>query len=565
MLKTLTSRFRGDDLSHPLASDSGLEVILAGVPRNIPERTLFDLDQWLIESEHAAGKVSPSRLLQSVSRLDEEAVPVIGDCLDRYFDPRGRDHLSEQYWQTLVGHCQHATAAYLRYLQQSLKPIAEINTADRRQMAPAALRAMCWMMREKVLLRIRYRAPEAGWWQRVHDLLARAHACGVAAVRLKTFPGAAEETSVWQEYTQGLYFELAPVGSLSPENLETLDRILRLVAPGFQLKAESAGGDYSVDLTGTAGPVKTGPGIAQGTQWRHLNPASVYSHLLRLASQIKTEKALPDWLIGAPTSVDDTEDLLRALILHWSKQPPKRRGQRETRHDELLVVHGFALARRMLACSDFARSGRSLEYDSDLTKARRNRQESYFTTDEHHRKLVAETEVTTDPLEVLRKLELSGDRAMMEKWALADISGVGLGAIVPHLRAVHRVGSLIGFRFANEVDWRLGIIRRIGQDNQGRTSVGLESLPSGPSVCAQAKPANPTGKNIWHEIEGSGLGYVDALMVSPEKDELVLPADAFKPNLPVSLRVAGKGREIVLTELLDGGKDFVRVRFRPAD
>jgi hypothetical protein len=33
----------------------------------------------------------------------------------------------------------------------------------------------------------------------------------------------------------------------------------------------------------------------------------------------------------------------------------------------------------------------------------------------------------------------------------------------------------------------------------------------------------------------------------------------------VSLRVAGKGREIVLTELLDGGKDFVRVRFRPAD
>jgi hypothetical protein len=170
----------------------------------------------------------------------------------------------------------------------------------------------------------------------------------------------------------------------------------------------------------------------------------------------------------------------------------------------------------MVACSDFARSSRSLEYDSDLSKARRDRLESYFTTTEHHQRAVAQTEVRAGPLEVLRKLELSGDRAMTATWALVDISGVGLGATVPHLRAVHRVGSLVGFRFANEVDWRLGIVHRIGRDKQDRTSVGLESLPGGPAVCAQAKPANPTGKNIWHEIEGSGLGYLDALLVSPD-------------------------------------------------
>jgi hypothetical protein len=563
MLKNLASRFRGDDLSHPLASDGGVEGILAGVPRNIPERTLFDIDQWLAESEHAAGKVSPSRLLESVSRLDEEAVPVIGDCLRRYFDPRGRDHLAEQYWQTLLDHCRIATAAYLRYLQQSLKPIAEINAADRRQMAPAALRAMYWLMREKALLRIRYRAPEAAWWQKVHDLLARSHACGVAGVRLKVFAAAAEETSVWQEYAQGLYFELAPVGSLSPDNIETLDRILRAIAPSFQLKVDCAGCDYSIDLTGTIGPVKTAAGSAQGPQWRHLNPASGYGHLLRLAAQIKASKTLPEWLADAPASVDDVEAMLRTLILHWSKQPPQRRGQRQPRHDELLVVHGFALARRMLACSDFARSGRTLQYDSDLALAHRNRLESHFTTDEHHRRQVAtEQEPAASPLEVLRKLELSGDRAMMEKWALADISGVGLGARIPHLRAVHGVGNLIGFRFANEVDWRLAIIRRIGHTPEGRASVGLESLAGGPSVCAQAKPATPAGQTAWHEIEGSGLGYVDALLVSPTGNEMVMPAGAFAPNLPVDLRVAGKERKIVLSELVERGKDFDRVRFR---
>ncbi|HTY98281.1 MAG TPA: hypothetical protein VMB75_00490, partial [Rhodocyclaceae bacterium] len=558
MLKNLASRFRGDDLSHPLASNSGIEGILAGVPRNIPERTLFDLDQWMAESEHAAGKVSPSRLLESVSRLDEEAVPVIGDCLSRYFDPRGRDHLAEQYWQTMIGHCRIATAAYLRYLQQTLKPIAEINAADRKQMAPAALRAMYWLMREKALLRIRYRAPDAAWWQKVHDLLARSHACGVAAMRLRVFPKVGEETSVWQEYAQGLYFELAPVGSLSPDNIETLDRILRIIAPAFQLKVDCAGCDYSVDLTGTVGPVKIEPGSTQGPQWRHLSPLSAYNLLLRLAGQVKAAKALPDWLADAPADVENVEAMLRTLILHWSKQPPKRRGHRQPRHDELLVVHGFALARRMLACSDFARSGRSLQYDSDLVLAHRNRLESHFTTEEHHRREVeiAQEQAAITPLEVLHKLELGGDRAMMEKWALSDISGVGLGAHIPHLRAVHGVGNLVGFRFANEVDWRLGVIRRIGHTDEGKISVGLESLPNGPAVCAQAKPATPAGKTAWHEIEGSGLGYLDALMVSPEGNELVLPAGAFGPKLPVELRVAGRERHILLTELIEHGKDF---------
>jgi hypothetical protein len=32
-----------------------------------------------------------------------------------------------------------------------------------------------------------------------------------------------------------------------------------------------------------------------------------------------------------------------------------------------------------------------------------------------------------------------------------------------------------------------------------------------------------------------------------------------------SMRVAGKGREIGLTKSLEGGNDFVRVRFRPVD
>lgn len=561
MLKNLVSRFRKEDNSHPLASDAGVEGILAEIPRNIPERTLFDLDHWLAESEHAGNQVEPARLQRSVAQLDEAAFPVVAECLDRYFDPHGRDHLSEQYWQTLLGHCQQAAAAHLRFLEKPPRPAAELTAADRKPMAPAAVRAMYWLMRGKALLRLRYRSPDAAWWRTVHDLLARAHAFGLGGSKLTPFKDMAAETSVWQEYSHGMYLELAPLGSLSPEQIETLDRVLRSFAGQLALKAAATPDSCAIDLTGTAGPVKAEPGKTEGPQWRYLNPAPVYGQLLRLASQVRGDKALPDWLAGAPASVADTEAMLKMLILHWSRQPPKRRGQRQARHDELLVVHGLGLARRMVACSDFARSGRSLAYDSDLAKAQRDRLESHFTT-EGARQVAAAPAEAADPLEVLRKLELSGDRAMMEKWAVADVSGGGLGATIPHLRAVHRVGSLVGYRFANEIDWRLALIRRIGRDGRERTSVGLEALPGGPAACAQVKAASQAGKAAWHEIEGSGLGYLDAILASPEGDELILPAGAFAPNLAVALRIGGKDRTVVLAELLDKGKDFERVRFR---
>lgn len=559
MLKNLVSRFLGEDTSHPLGSDSSVGVIISDIPLANPERTLLDVGNWLDEAEHA-DELDPVRLVKSVRLLDNFAFPIFAECLGRYFDPHGRDHFSEPYWKTLTSHCRRAALNYTRFVRQQPKPIAEINTSDRKQLTQPAARAMYWLMREKQLLRLRYRSPDIIWWTTVHDLLARAHAYGIGSLKTSLFAELEGETTVWQEYTQGLYLDLAPIGSLPPDQVETLSRVLRWLAPQLMLKSVGAEDSYAIDLTGSNGLVKVKLGDAQGSRWRFLNPTPVYGQLLRLASQIHTEQALPSWLVQTPSSVADTEAMLRTLILHWSKQPPKRRGKREPSHEDVLVVHGLALARRMVACSDFARSGRSLQYDSDLASARRDRLESHFTTIDGAR--LAEEKQAPDPLEVLRKLELSGDRAMMEKWKLLDVSNGGLGATVPLLRAVHRVGALVAYRFADQIEWCLGIVRRIGSGGDDKTSVGLESLSEGPSSCAQARPVNQAGKTSWQEVEGSGLGYLDAILVSPAGDEVVLPAGAFVADLPVTLRVAGKERVIILDKLVEKGDDFERVRFR---
>ncbi len=561
MLKDLVSRFRKGDNLHPLASDNGVRDLLSGIPGSDPERRLFDIDHWLGEAETAAGEVDLHRLMKSARMLDEAALPVVGECLALYFDPRARGHLSERVWQTLHAHCERVVACNLHLMGRAPVP-AEITAADRKYLLPLALRAMYWHTRAKALLRLRYRSPSPAWWKTAHDLLARAHILGVAALRAPPYDGS-PDSSVWHEYAQGAYFELAPWSNLAPEQIDTLDRVLRGLASHLVLKVGNPqAGGHSVDLTTAEGPVRSRPEAMAGDQWRHLNTGPVYSQILQLAATIRSEKALPAWLEGSPCTLADTEALLRALLSAWSRQPPKRRHERKARHDRLLVVHGFALARRMVAFSDFARSGRSLEYGSDLAAALRDRLERRFTTANINLEKKVE-EVPTDPLETLRKLELSGDKAMMEQWTLADASDSGLGAAVPHVRPNHRIGGLVGFRQEDSLDWRLGVIRRIGRGPDGKPGIGLETLP-GPSLCGQVKPASEDGKTVWQQIEGSGLGYLDAMLLDPAGRQLVLPRGAHRPGLAVWLRIGGEDTRVVLGELLESGPDFERTRFEPS-
>lgn len=561
MLKDLVSRFRKGDNQHPLASDGGVRDLLAGIPGSDPERRLFDIDHWLGETEGAASEIDLPRLTKSVRMLDEAAVPVVGECLALYFDPGARGHLSERLWQTLHAHCEQVVACNLYLLGRAPAP-ADVTPADRKHLLPLALRAMHWHTRAKAVLRLRYRNPSPAWWRTAHDLLARAHILGVAALRAAPYDGS-PESSVWHEYAHGAYFELAPWSNLAPEQIETLDRVLGGLASHLVLKVGTPqAGGHSVDLTGSEGPVRSRPEAMAGDQWRHLNTGPIYSQVLQLAAAIRSERALPPWLEGAPCALEDTEALLRALLSAWSRQPPKRRHERKTRHDRLQVVHGFALARRMVAFSDFARSGRSLEYGSDLAAALRDRLERRFTTANINLEKKVE-EAPADPLETLRKLELSGDKAMMEQWTLADVSDSGLGAAVPHVRPNHRIGGLVGFRQEDSLDWRLGIIRRIGRGPDGKPGIGLETLP-GPSLCGQVKPASEEGKTVWQQIEGSGLGYLDAMLLSPDGDQLVLPLGAHRPDLAIVLRIGGEERRVMLTDLVERGPDFERARFRAA-
>jgi hypothetical protein len=163
------------------------------------------------------------------------------------------------------------------------------------------------------------------------------------------------------------------------------------------------------------------------------------------------------------------------------------------------------------------------------------------------------------PIEILRKLETGGDQAQMESWTQVDCSATGFGAVVPAVLPRHRIGLLICFREADGMDWRMGLIRRIGRDAANRPAIGIETL-AWPSICALAKPVGE--ESGWtRAADGGGHGWSDAIIVDEAGRELILPAGAFDADIKVDIRSEAGLWRLRLESLLDRGPDYDRIEF----
>jgi hypothetical protein len=298
---------------------------------------------------------------------------------------------------------------------------------------------------------------------------------------------------------------------------------------------------------------------------RYCSALKLKAPMMKFAAQYKKPDAAPEWLGQCPASKAQIEAAVLVLMSHWGGAPPKRGRERVSHQDEMRVMLGFGLARRMVAAAHFARMGRSLKYEgNDLESITRQFEATRFGTvspdDEDPSQAndsTADTEVLT-PLQILRKLETGGDEAQMEHWTQVDGSDSGIGFIVPAILPRHRIGVLVCFREAEGMDWRMGVIRRIGRDVANRPSVGIEIL-AWPSICALAKPGGQ--ESAWTKVaDGGGHGWSDAIIVSLEGRELVLPAGTFFANLDVELRSEFGQWTVRLETLLDRGPDFDRIK-----
>lgn len=545
---------------HPWASDAGLNALMADIPQSDPRRLLFDVDESLAGLDATVAEIGPKLTLRALARLDQFARPSTVQLLARYLSVGEREYLADSVWTTLDTHAAHLFRCYRSFLNTSIELATD---DDRLRTARCAARAlMAWALRKK-LQRFRYRTPGAELWREAHDLLQILHRLGLLKTRVAPYRNDAESTPLG-EYLIGLYLEFVPVGNVVPQQLEFAERFLR-ASDGLDLSSQPD--EWStdrIDLAAALGPQRLKQGDPGGGSVRYCSVRKRRGAVLRLAAQVKKPHEAPEWLAQVPASREQIEGAILILMNHWAQEPPSRGNDRVSQAGELRVVLGFGLARRMIAAAHFARMGRSFEYKgNDVT---RMFDESRFGTvapEDEVAKAAAlaakEPVAAKTPIEILRRLESGGDQAHMETWTQADSSATGLGAVVSAVLPRHRIGLLICLREADGLDWRLGLVRRIGRNAANQPSIGIETL-AWPSICALAKPVGE--ESAWtRAADGGGHGWSDAIIVSETGREVILPAGSFVAGIEVDVRTESGIWRLRLESLLDRGPDYDRIEF----
>lgn len=554
MLNWLSSRLKQGQADHPLGSNKAIDRYLAEVPVANPQHTLAALDDWLEAPSRLFAELPPADATHALIRLDDFAQPAVGLCWDSYFGDGGkRDYSAEIALKRLEAHYANIAAT----CEQALAALAAGDgkrEPDRNLLARLGIRAMAALAARKKIGHFSYQWPDEAWWKATHELLFRARDAGVLHTRQAAYPGG-ELSSVWREYLIALFFEVAPLANLTPQQMDALDRIVRWAQEHFIcIDAFSPHTPFRIRLDETNAPVRCAPGQSDDPAWRYFGPGPALSHLVKLRAMLSTGRA-PDWL-PAHCNRQESLDLVQALLQHWSMTPPKRAQDRQRREGRLLVAQGFVIARRMIAASEFARSGRSLDYGGQI---------KYRTLMRGDHQPEAEAVEPKTPLENLQLLETAGDRQMMDQWEIIDLSAQGLGARFAYRRSWQTIGALVAYRHVEEVDWRVGIVRRLGRSH-GVPNAGL-SIFAGIPRCAQLEALNREDEGVWQQQtrDTSGHGLIDAILVSHAERLLLLPKDIYSLERRVDLLLGGQRLALRLAGVQASGDDYDLVLFREVD
>lgn len=560
MLNKLVGLLQGEKSSHPLGSKENLDRTLADIPTTDPSRVLLDVDNLLEDIQRYDTELSAAALRQAVLGMDDFAHEAYAELLLHFLLPQHREHNSDLTWSTLERHNRLLFEAYSHCLQAALGSNEEA-ARIRSSLTLCALRAIHAWVEFKKLNHFRYRPADLEWWLEAHKLVGLASRHGVISLAQAPYADEPLTRSTLHAYLSGLYLEISPLSNLVPIQMEVLHRWLQQHAGSFEFaEVPHPGTTHYISLHNPGTPTRYNNNVTPNPALRYCSTRRLRVPLVQLANTLRQTENTPDWLAPLIQEQAHLSTLVQILLPRWAEQPPERSSPRQAGDAPLRIVHGYALARRMIACSAYAKRGHSLNYrGADM--------ENLFNELRFGRTgqpaILATESAPTDPMETLLKLETSGDKQMMESWVMRDSSANGLGAYATGLRSRNKIGGLVGLRVDDQIDWRLGIIRRITRDKTKRLHVGIETLPA-PSICAQVRPAHHE-LGVWSQACEAGDGFADAILVAPSDDTLLLPPGLFVPGLVVLLKINGLTQHITLTEKIEEGSDWERVRFQPAE
>ena len=565
MLNWITNKIRPDGADrgdHPLGSEDAIREFVDGLSASKPETGLLDISEWLSEPAALSASLLAPAAIRAAMRLDEAGNERLAACWNGFLAEQRVDHLAEQKLKALEAFYQGRYAANLHCLRL-VEQRPDLGGSN-----PAALtgllsqRAINALVGRLRVMRIRYRAPDAAWWSAVTDVLKFADKAGIINLKQRSYADDAAPSSPWLELLVALFFEISPLGNCRAQQMELVLRVLRWLEPNFMVQdTYSPQSPFYVRLDWVTAPTKTIGAIAPDPKLVFFGPGMAYGRLVTLRAALKNAPTLPDWLESTHCTQDQALAIIDALIMHWSERPPQRRHKRQQASGHLMVANGFANMRRVVAYSEFARSGRKVGYKSHLEMLKFERRGFADAV-----QASADEEVrwqNATPLETLKILETAGDRQMMDDWELNDISETGLGATSTFLKPWMVIGAYVAYRIENEIDWQIGILRRIHRTGSGHPSLGLEVFNETPRCAQVRKLSTAPDTDPWQHLAQTHnqQALEDAIVLSMSKNLLLIPTGLFASGTLMALIVGGSHFPIRLLKVAHHNVDCDCVQF----
>ena len=556
----------GDDDRHPLASERGIKEFLQGLPESQPA---ISLDQGFdaLESMPAA-KLEAPLMLRALRAVDEHLQHAVAEQWHTLFrDTRG-DQVSDMSLGALNQYYQRAALAYAAALdalpREAAKDVQE-------HAAVLACRGMSALVHRKKLLHVGYRTPDTALWETINRIYARARGLGVLRNRVAVYGGAGEQTSAANEHLLGLMFEVAPLGNLMPTQMQCLDALLRQLAAGFVSgEQHSAASPFYVELAKAAPPQRWLEGLKARGALLFFGLGAAYAKIQALAEQAAVASEVPDWAVPSDCDLEGYRKLLAMCIEHWSEKPPQRRHKRLAGGDEIVVVHSFTQTRRMVAASEFAKTAAERGFTGFQSDGDKLRDAKYFNrmrfgsvNPDRTQTGKLKKEALLPPKKLLEKIELEGDRQLMQRWKVADMSDSGIGAVPPSTASWAKLGVLLGYRLPDSMDWLVAVIRRLGRTSDNKLSVGLERV-NGEALSVRVLPIRNAERATWENLPIGGEGTEEAILITGPANLLLLPPARYAVGQHYLIWASSERYPVQLTAVYPAGKDYQLVAFSKA-
>lgn len=534
----------------PLSDLSTVSLWMENLPVGDIYTAQEQVVQSLIQFNHAKLPMSKDRLAV-LMHLDEQARDMQYTLCAQYLrSPRMSKAIESRLWTSIHAFFWEVTRGYHAFLMDFVSnPGGSRIQAMVPLITARAIRGFADIFKWR---HFRYEKVEEKLWLRQHNLYRIAEFDGFQGNKFKLYANDRQVSSCEAEYLHGLLLSLLGTGSLSPRQMEMVDRWLDNWGHLLSLETmyDRQRHHLYVDTSRGMG-LRRIHGEHEPTR-RYVATEKLFDHIDVVKRSLKTGTIPASLGLGEDFRLPEGYDLLDRVAAEWSavSDRDRRRSPRLAENSRWEVIR------------DLSNICLRIQADMELASAPGIRE---GLTSEEILDIKLYGFVTERTKAGLHQRTLASSRPdAYERWPLQDLSEHGASTLMRIDDSDWlKIGKLIAMRRDPGEDWRLGVVRRITRIDQEWRKIGVEFISQRPQL-ATLEPDAPS--TLSYSVDDSGLlpssqASLALLLSYGEASLLLLESAKYTHGKTCRLKSAGETQHIRLDSVRDRGDGWLLVTY----